>query len=546
MLKGIIGSLSRQEKIYLVVLSLVLIGLTLIPYARLLQQTPATWTYAYTTYLNAADNHVYYSLINQSAAGAWLLDNSFTSEKTLPSVRPVWLTIGKIARVLNLSAQTAFHLVRIVLIPVAVFLFYYLFGFFISSQRQRLLASGIFFLTSGQGWMWFLNKPNFWRTEHWSNIPFEFFMPDAFPFSSLLISPHFIVSWILLVGTIVCGYKALVGSRRCLYGSLIMGVFVFFVHPFFLVLPFCIWLTFWLCRTLLEKRVWMKGAVTYVWLMLSVIPAGLYYLYTFYNDPTMPVKIVQNTLPTPDMSTVLFSWGLPVAAALGGYVLMRNFKDVGCDNQYFLVIWLVIGGLLLFAPVPWQRRLVVGWYFPLTILMTYFIRGIYERLRRATAYHYMVTVWLFTPILLFFVLSNTLFIGLNDFFTVNRKPSSFYYAPGLTATVSWLTEHTSEEDILLTNGPAFYQLPGLIHRKVYFAHLVETVYSHSKFNEVSWFFTGDDDSMKRYDFLQSRHIRYIVYNTNAIGFISFQPKTKKYLRLAFESDGYQTYQVITP
>ncbi|MCX7841054.1 MAG: hypothetical protein N2559_16585, partial [Anaerolineae bacterium] len=142
----------------------------------------------YTGLLINVEDGGYLSKIRQGIEGAWFYQIPFTTEEHAPAfIQIFYLALGHAARVLNLSATTMWHLVRVV---ADVILFIVLYGFiamFLDSLQQRRVAYALAIFGAGYAfWRFPFDAPNVWEA-----IPLELRVPEAHIFYSALTYPHF-------------------------------------------------------------------------------------------------------------------------------------------------------------------------------------------------------------------------------------------------------------------------------------------------------------------------------------------------------------------
>src|SRR5438477_570115 len=138
------------------------------------------------------------SSIGKGYNGEWLYHLPFTSEEHAPAfIEVFYLSLGHIARVLNLPVIAMWHLARVV---SDVLLFLVTFGFiatFIPAPIQRRAAYLLAIFGGGFDWAWL-------PWEHpdpiASAVPLDLRMPEAHLFFSALTFPHFAaaISFILI------------------------------------------------------------------------------------------------------------------------------------------------------------------------------------------------------------------------------------------------------------------------------------------------------------------------------------------------------------
>lgn len=545
MLKEIIKNWQAKEKRWLVAVSLVLIVLTTLPYFYLYLKTPFGYVYDWASYINAGDNFVYYSYINQASEGAWLLDNLYTSEQTMATLRPFWVILGKASAWFNFSVFFSYHFFRLLLIPLLVLISYLFISYFVKLVNQRIMASALFLLASGQGWFYILVKPFFWVGGKSSDIPFDFIMAASFPFSAMFVSPHFIAAWIFLLLTLVFGFWSL--QRRNFFYYLLAGLsgcYLILFQPFFIPTVFILLGGWWVYRCWQVKTIFWYGTGQLILAGMIMSPAVFYYFFLYFYDWTTTIKTVQNTLNSPNLLISMTTFGLTWLLAVAGYLIWRR-QDKDNPDQRWLLWWAIVFWVLIYLPFLWQQRLVSGWWFALAILTSYFFIWINRVLRQKFKHWQIKQHFLWVPVGLILVLSNLNVLMTNIFYKQHGFDFLFYYPQSLEQAAVWLEKNTEPSAVFLSNNEGtLMALPGFINRKVFIGHLVETVYVKSKINLLTWFFGSNNQDDSKVSFLRYKDIDYIIFNEGERIFGNkFKPDEKEYLTLVYETGGYYVYKV---
>ena len=536
-------------KIHLFFVSLLLVIFSLIPYFYLYLNSPSGYKYSWTTYLNPTDNYVYYSFIEQASQGKLIFSNYYSSEGDWGGmIRPLWLLVGWFGSLLGVSPMLSFHLFRLLLITLFVFVVYKFLSLFIDNLKQRVLALYLFFFTSGLGWIYLLLHPYFWLRNHWSQIPFDFMMPESLPFFSILVSPHFIASWILLLAGVILLWQSVTSVGSGLRFSVWAGVllaFLFFMHPFYVPLVsvlgviFFAFSLFFPSKQLGIKKILLRLAIV---LAISSLPIWYYWFLGIY-DFSLYIKAGQNLLPSPDFGIAFYTFGAAwLLAVIGGWFY---YKQYGFDRRLlFLASWTILGWFFIYAPVPWQRRLAEGWYFPLIILASFALFKFEKKFKKASSLLFYGRYFFYGLLLVLFLTGNLVVVFFNSYLLSSKLWGTFYYPIELAQAGRWLKENTAESSVIITNDDdAMVKLPFFAQRRIYFAHLVETVFSRAKFNQLVWLFTNDNFAERKYSFLRQARIKFIIFNKDKGDFSNFNPSNKDFLQPVWQQGDLVIFKV---
>lgn len=538
-----ISTWRRAEWWSFLIIVIGLIILTTLPYVLLFLHTPAGQMYGWTTFLNPGDNYVYYSYIDQVKSGSFLVNNLYTNEITKPTLQLFWLGVGLVARMFQADPVIIFHVFRLLLIPVFVFGMNACMQIFIPNWRQRILALAIFFFTSGLGWLYVLFKPLFWIHNEWQNVPFDILSTDAFPFLSVLASPHFMFSWVLLVYALTYSYLAFqkFNTRDAFFGGL-FSLLLFFIHPFFIPLVYLIISLYVVLQYFINKKNKLKILKNYLILVFLPLPAVGYYIYLFFFDWVTQIRTIQNLLISPKPSITLLSFGIMIFFAILG-ARDQNKKSEQKQSLFFLCFWIGVVMVMLYVPFLWQRRFVEGWYFPLVILASYGVWFLKENAIFKKSFFFKYIIFVFISVLL--VLSNLMVLFLNQNFYTQKIFRLYYVPDDFLQITNYVKDNTGQDAIFLLNDEiGFMTFPYFGNRKEYVGHIVESVYVHNKTQRLQWFFGTAGSAQTKYDFLLAEGIDYIIYNSEVDNFNIYKPEISNNLQLNFTSGNYSLYQVL--
>ncbi|NIO71432.1 MAG: hypothetical protein GTN71_20975, partial [Anaerolineae bacterium] len=343
--------------------SILIVGLTCLPYLYAYLVAPDDMQFT-GLLSNPIDGNSYLAKMRQGARGSWLFHLPYTSEDHEGAfVYTYYPFLGRLSALLGLPLILTYHLARIVNSLILLFVAYFfvsLFGLDRKAHRTAFLLIG---LSSGLGWL---------------AVPLDVFAPDlwapeAITFYSIFTNPHFPLAMALMLLTFAFVLVPLqatsedgqpsMGRDSILAGlfSLLLGV----VQPFCVVMIYSVLGGYFVLRLLKEKRLpWLEilrsmvaGAVT------APIIAYDYYVFTF--NPAMRAWSEQNVTLSPPPWEYAIAYGFVLALAVGGAVLAIRRRS---KADLFLLAWVIVNSLLLYAPFNLQRRLVTGLHVPLCVL----------------------------------------------------------------------------------------------------------------------------------------------------------------------------------
>ncbi|HCC22652.1 TPA: hypothetical protein DF272_00530 [Candidatus Falkowbacteria bacterium] len=500
--------LNSSDRQFVFILSLVAIVITTIPIiigyffaARTDQVVSGLHS------LTPADTNVYFAYINRIKNSSFFLTNQFNfTPQPFGLFNLFWLMIGLFARLFHLSALVAFHLSRIVLIPILVYCLYRLSLTIIKDNFwSRLTAIAITF-SSGLGiYLNFLHDDR-------NNIyyrPLDLWMPEITVFNTLFHTPHFIAATILIVAIFYFFLRATAQNRfRSSLTAGLLALILFNFHPYHFPLIYCAALaySFYL---LLEKRATFLALLSHFALLFFLsVPAVIYHLYTL-SDPIIAARAAQNfTMNSPLIFTVI-GLGLPFFGFwLGSY---SEFKSNTSPSHVFLFIWFTVGLLLSFVP-DWQfgRRSLHSISIPAVILSITWFQSICARyhvdLKSIINRHPMAIVMFFITVLAptsFFNLSRDIKLYLNNH-------PLFYYSSAKDQALSQLN-NLHGKNIMASDVNSNF-IVGHSDKNVFWGHDHESIDSANKKRLQAEIFSGQLPSDRLQSELKFLSVDYIWWD----------------------------------
>jgi hypothetical protein len=441
------------------------------------------------------EGNAYLAWIRQAAEGKLLLANQYTIRYQNPHFFNLFFVLlGQACRHFHGRPIEAYHLARLLGIPVALYAFYCLAAHLTAMRAVRGAALAIASLGSGLGWYWTLLA--------YAGRPGRLFpmdcaagwqaMPEAVTFPTLLLNPLFTWSLALLCLSLLWGWRALENQR--LGQALLAGFWLLVlgnVHTYDLF-PACGALLVWAGFLVVSGRAPLGAtAGLYLLMCLLALPAPLWAWWTAHVDPSYWAKISTPTL-SPRLRDYAAGYGLIGAAAvLGAYaawVLRRYYP-----RSLAAVGWAAVGLVMVYMPVSFQRKMIEGEHLALSYLAGLAVALVWpwlwerrwgrnlsanQRYRRRAGL-VRVGVLAFTllslPSNIVFVHDALQHVAVNnaDLRSVLMPP--VYLSYDEVRGLEWLAEHTSEEDVVLCSSLTGSHIPAWAPARVVAGHWAETL-----------------------------------------------------------------------
>lgn len=469
-----------SEKGLVALVSLCLIFLTALPYAYGWMMQSDDWRYMWTHSLAVTDFFVYHTYINQIAAGDFFPNNMYTHESTVGILQIVWFAPALFVKILNIDAAVALQLFRVLLVPFGIAMLYAFVRMVVPRGRGRILALVFLIFSSGVGFMAPLAHWLPRESRHGGyNWPMDLWVGESNTFLTLLRTPHILLSLILLASTFLFGILYFTsGNRRHWIKASACAFVLMWIHPFYVVTIVAVLGAYALYGLLLRFSERRRAAWLWLVCSASTVPGVVYYAWLYFTDQGFHIKASQNLLYTPPLVYTFLSYGGLAVLAL--IAIARYWRSENITLR-FCVVWSVVGGLLLYAPLTFQRRLTEGLHIPLALLSFQVLYPFIVKRLRVVGMSFVTIMTLFVTVL--FSISN-LAIYVQDFDLLSQRASLLFLPMREVRAAEWIAEHTPEDDVLFSPEEKGWWLPSIARRRVYRGHWVETLNSASKYRVV--------------------------------------------------------------
>jgi hypothetical protein len=323
--------------------------------------TPAGFVFTGIHPHNDHDQFPQYMFMEQARQGRLALANLFTSEQTQvwPVVRPLFMLLGWLCRLTDWPLWVGFHLGRALLILGCVLV---IRSLACATLPRSAVAVALWLVLTSSGIGWIRKEyPTWHSTDH--------IVKESITFMHFHDSPHFVLSLLLILGTVVAFLRQRSSRRWILVG----GAALFLLgleHPYDVVTLLAVLLVEALVRFWHGERSDLAAVVA---MFALGTPAFLYVLIAYRIDPVLAGWRTNNVMLSTSALSLLSGFGLLVPLAMSGarYGFREQLPATG-----FLVRWCVVQALLCYAPVDFQRRLVFGLHVPLCLLACLGIRAL--------------------------------------------------------------------------------------------------------------------------------------------------------------------------
>lgn len=502
-------------------------------------QRPAGTVYTGYSYESYGDIFVYLNFIEQAKNGAPLFTQYFVSVPHAPALfNPLFLVMGWTARLLHLPALVAWHLGRIALLWLFLWMLWKFLRRLSLTEGERHVAVLSVVATGAV----YLNNR------------------ESATFLSLLSSPMAIASIILPLVYFLTVLRTLergLSWRRAVM-LLAIAALQATVQPYTMPFWAVLLLTLFFVEAMLRRRTTLRSVGLLLWCVLPIVMA--YSAVVF-------VVLQSDALLTWSQNAVFRTWRwqhvvsalLPLLplAAVGAW----RFRSRLATHTpiLLLVLWLPLALAFSQSPYPYASRTMLLAHLPLAMLAAIGGAALWRAQRARFAVRSLV--------LLLFVLSlsdNLHHLVANATQRFDQYGNSFvrvfsHLTPDDQAALRWLRTETPKDAVILSAPVWDTLLAGVTHRYPYVT--VMSARKEQRFVEAWQIYAGQYDADQLRRFVAERSIGYITVSdrdrlsgwweakqSNLPIFaqqwpFAFDPSRYPFLELAFQQGTFAIYRV---
>lgn len=486
----------RTEWFLVILLSTAAVGVTCVPYilANRLAQ-PEIFT---GFLINPADGFSYVAKMRQGLEGAWLLHLPYAPEPGSGTlIYTYYIFLGHLSGLSGLSLLATYHMARI---AASILLFILAFAFFdlvFQGRRIKWLAFIFTLFGSGLGWLGLV----------FGVQASDLMLPESIPFLMAYTNAHFPLAGAAVLGAVIAisnGRDLRLRTLAAFLCGLVLGI----VLPFLMVslaavlFSWIVWEIFREGSTRQVKSIWRshrERLLPFIGLIFGAGPWILYDAWQTLKHPVLSLWFSQNQTPSPPLLDYVLGYGLILMLAIWGAVktdLVR--KPIG----RLLIAWVVVNGLLLYAPFNLQRRLTLGLFFPLAAMAAYSLESrMGERGLKRTVL--LLIVVLSVP-------SNLIVMGAGLSGVAQRQSTMVYSSAELDA-YNWLSTDAPPDSLVLAALETGNRLPAFADIRVLYGHPFETPNADEQEQKVLALFRSVEGAEEGIDLLAEYGVDFVFY-----------------------------------
>jgi len=399
-----------------------------------------------------------------------------------------YIFLGHIARFLNVEPMIIFHLTRIITFIFLYFVLYQFIQHFFEKDREKTWLTFII-VSFGSGMGWLALSLGLKTSDLW--------VAEAYPFLSVYQNPHFPLSLGLMLLILVHFFRT-EGRASFIwifFSSLVLAI----ILPFGAVV---IGLVIFLEQTWSYFQKERIQPVKILILMFGSLPVVIYQYYLVNTHPQLIIWNEQNRTPSPPLWDFFLSFSPVLILAI--IYIATKLKSNKFDLFKLLTVWTILGLVIIYLPIGIQRRFMVGYFIPISILASAFIFTFENKKLRAAGFATLLASSLMT--ISFILLAGISGIG-------NHNPLLFLSKPE-AESLKWFKANGFADQVVLADDRMGMFIPAHTFLRVIYGHPFETINAERSREIVEKFFGCEFTPDQADEVVSKFDINYILLNQN--------------------------------
>lgn len=444
--------------------------------------------------------------MTQAGRGEYLFTTYHTSEG-IPNVffNSVFLIAGVFIKLIGVSNITGYIILLILSTFVFMVALYRFLSIYFESEYHKKVAFLMVIFSSGLGYIvWIALKlfgsPFFFSEDTPMSariFPMDMTITDTNVFLTLhSFNLHHTIALCFILGIFYYFIKSF-DEKRYLGHATILTFILGTFHPYDVVTIYTAFGIF-----VLLNRYRQNAIFEYLTFVVLSSPPLLYSTYVFMISPFSTLSTSATWVHlSPNIYSYIIGYGIPLFLAVY-YVFKKKEHD---KRTQLLIVWIVAGLALAYAPLDMQRRFITGLSIPLSILATMAIINHFPKWSKGK--HLFLLILLLMPSNLLWITKETYKVSTHqDLF----GEYDYYIHNDDLAAVNWLRDNTDPEDIIFTGEVIGGFIASEISHRVYVGEISWTADFESRNKTYTEFWRGNID---RHEFLREAGITYIYYGS---------------------------------
>ncbi len=478
------------------------------------------------------DYAVYVAMMQYGGQGNWDYEFRFTTEAHIGAyLRTFYVVLGRLTGWTGLSPSLIFQAARLFFGLLACLAIYHLMTRVFTAIAQRRLAFVLAIMGAGLGWL----QVPLHLVPNPGISPIDFWLIDAYVFFDIAVFPHFaaVIAALALSISIFLDHQQ---NPRWRNIALIAGcaLFVQIVNPIAFILADCAMIGAFAFSCWHNRRFDWASAFALGLLAVIQIPILAYSLALLTQDPVWAEYNRQNVTSSPPPIYYLLGFGLLWPFAVIGAVRALRKPDASVG---WAVVWVLFALGMAYFPIAIQRRFLLAIGIPLTALaipvIVAFSEWLHRRLHlsKLTGAIVIVAFTTLTPLLMVSAYSADM----------AKRPADMFEPAALVQAADWLNKIGTSEQVVLAAEPTAQLIAIRTHLRLYFGHVMETLYYAEKAQAVENFYRGKQPA----GWLKTQGIDWVIFGPHEKLWGQHAPDSPN-LQIAFQNELVTIYRVVSP
>lgn len=482
-----------------------MVGVAALPYLIGLSLTPRGAMFYGNTAVSPGDPSIYYSYIEQGRAGQVFMTDSFTGEPPRSVIfEPLWFVVGQAAEFFHLSTALIFFIARLGSVILLVHTLWWAIKWLWPDERRRRWGMWLTLGAGGFGWLAVAVTGHLMLNTTY--ITPDLWVSEAYTLLTTWGSPHFILVTSGILFVLVAVERSWLEHRwRLTLWAGLVALLVIAIHPFHSITWVVAWALLTIWRWVSSRQ--FPGGYAIRWLAVAAMasPLLLFYGLQLLFDPTIVGRAVQNiNLTSPPWRVAIGLGLLLVGAVLGAWWWRPR------DERWRWLVGLAIAyAVVIYLPLPFQRRLSHGMSIPLALLSVAALERWWQSVRKwGRGKRYVI------GLVMGLALGGTWAVVLgwitSDYVLERQAPKHLYFiSQEFQHYAGFVKQYIPPRQPILGTIIEGNILAGMTAHQVYAGYGVETLQFEKKLADLRWFLGGANQTTQR-QFLLDQHLCYIL------------------------------------
>lgn len=542
----------KEFKIFLLIAGLVIFFTTLpFLFSQIIQLSSGDY-YTNIDFNAGYDKTIYFSYIEQARQGHLFFKNLYTSEPQVARLFfPLWLVLGYLGKILNFNNILIFHLARIIMAFIFLYLLYLFLKKYFSDQVQRIVIFCFLIFSSGFGFIPFIAlvlKNQLISDLFYEKIGTDMWISESNTFLTIYHSALFILSqiiiliifWYFLRNLDFFSYKK---TAILFFLTLFLGIF----HTYDIVIVDAVLGIFLILYFIIRKKIIWPSVCDLFFVMLASVLSVTYFLIIFNQEIALKGWLEQNIITSPKLSNYIIGYGfISLFFLIGVIPVFRKRQD---RFFLFILVWSLVQLILIYTPFKFETKLSNGWHLPLGIVAGVGFFWLIEKMKTIKITNQIINNKIIAitiiNLIIFFSVAGTLLKICLNLAIAQAKVMPNYLTPNEYQAILWLKDNVKENEIILAEPTNGNIIPSLSGRVVFIGHGHQTINWDKKSIYYQWFFKDNNskNDQNKKDWLKNEGIDYVFFSKLEDDLGDFQPAEKDYLKLIYKNKEVKIFKV---